>query len=215
MAARLPDGAIVSLATTYGSPKTVSAITNANPGVASSTAHGFSNGAILSMVSGWSNLNNRVVRVAGAATNAFNLDGLDTSLTTLYPAGSGAGTATEITAFTQITQIMGFTTSGGDQQFTNFSFLEQDFETQIPTIRSAMSIAIDIADDPSLAGYAALKAAADARAVRALKIAMPDGSFILYQGYVSFNETPSVTKGAVMQVKATFSLQSRPVRYAS
>lgn len=215
MAARLPDGAIVSLATTYGSAKTVSGITNANPGVATSTAHGLSNGALLSVVSGWSNLNNRVVRVAGSATNTFNLDGIDTSSTSLFPSGSGAGTVQEITAFTQISQIMGFTTNGGDQQFTNFSFLEQNFETQIPTTFSAQSIQIDIADDPSLAGYIALKAAADARAVRALKIAMPDGSFILYQGYVSFNETPTVTKGQVMQVKATFSLQSRPVRYAS
>jgi hypothetical protein len=215
MAARLPDGAIVSLATAYSTAKTVTGISNANPGVASSTAHGLSNLALVSVVSGWSNLNNRVVRVAGVAANTFNIDGLDTSSTTLYPAGSGAGSVQEITQFTQISQIMGFSTSGGDQQFANFSFLEQNFETQIPTIFSAQSIALDIADDPTLAGYIALKNASDARAVRALKIAMPDGSFILYQGYVSLNETPTVSKGQVMQVKATFSLQSRPVRYAS
>ena len=34
-----------------------------------------------------------------------------------------------------------------------------------------------------------------------------------YNGYVSFNETPTLTKGQVMQVTATFSLQGRPVRY--
>lgn len=215
MAAKLPDGAIVSLATTYGSAKTVSGITNANPGVATSTAHGLSNGALLAVVSGWQNLNNKVVRLASTLTNTFALEGIDTTSTTLYPSGSGAGTVQEITAFTQISQIMGFTTSGGDQQFTNFSFLEQNFETQIPTLFSAQSISIDIADDPSLAGYIALKAASDARATRALKLALPDGSFILYQGYVTLNETPTVTKGQVMQVKATISLQSRPVRYAS
>ena len=215
MAARLPDGAIVSLATTYGSVLTVSGITNANPGVATSTAHGLANGDLVLITSGWSNLNNRIVRVATSATNTFALEGIDTTSTSLYPAGSGAGTATKITALTQVSQIMGFTTSGGDQQFANFSFLEQNFETQIPTIFSAQSIQMDIADDPTLAGYIALKAASDARAVRALKLAMPDGSFILYQGYVSFNETPTLTKGQVMTVKATFSLQSRPVRYAS
>ena len=215
MSARLPDGAIVSLATTMGTAKTVSALTNATPGVATSTAHGFTDGDLVIMSSGWSNLNNRVVRVDNSAANAFDIEGIDTSSTTLFPAGSGTGTATEITAFTQITQIMGFQTSGGDQQFTNYSFLEQDFETQIPTITSAQTITIDIADDPSLAGYIALKAAAEARATRGLRITMPDGSFILYYGYVSFNETPTVSKGAVMQVKATFSLLGRPVRYAS
>lgn len=215
MAAKLPDGAIVSLATTYASAITITAVTNANPGVASATAHGLANGDLVYVVSGWSNLNNRVVRVASSAANTFALEGIDTSSTTLYPAGSGTGTVTKISAFTQVSQIMGFTTSGGDQQFANYSFLEQNFETQIPTIFSAQSISIDIADDPTLAGYIALKAASDARATRALKLAMPDGSFVLYQGYVSFNETPTLNKGQVMQVKCSFSLQSRPVRYAS
>lgn len=215
MAARLPDGAIVSLATTYGTAKTVSGISNANPGVATSTAHGLANGALVSVTSGWSNLNNRVARVAGTATNTFNLDGIDTTSVTQYPAGSGGGSVQEITGFTQIAQIMGFSTSGGEQQFATFSFLEQNFDTQIPTTLSAQSITLDIADDPTLPGYQALKAASDARAIRALRLSMPDGSFILYQGYVSFNETPSVTKGSVMQVRATFSLQGRPVRYAS
>ena len=215
MAARLPDGAIVSLATTMGTAKPVSALTNAATGVATSTAHGFTDGDLVIMSSGWSNLDNRIVRVDNSATNVFDIEGVDTSSVTLFPAGSGTGSATEITAFTQITQIMGFATSGGDQQFATYSFLEQNFETQIPTISSAQTITIDIADDPALAGYIALKAASDARATRGLKIAMPDGSFILYYGYVSLNETPSVSKGAVMQVKATFSLLGRPVRYAA
>jgi len=213
MAAKLPDGAIVSLATTYGTVLTVSGITNANPAVATSTAHSFVNGDIVTIVSGWSNLNNRVVRVSGITANTFNLEGIDTVSLTLYPAGSGGGTAQRISAFTQISQILDFSTSGGDQQFATFSFLEQNFETQIPTITSAQSITIGIADDPALAGYVALKVANDARAVRALRLVLPDNSLILYQGFVSFNETPTLTKGSVIAVSATFSLQSRPVRY--
>ena len=214
MAAQLPDGATVLLETTTGSPKTVSAITNANPAVATSTAHGYSNGAIVRVVSGWSRLTNRIVRVASSLTNTFALDGFD-STAAVFNAGGGVGTATEITALTQITQILGFETSGGDQQFVNYSFMEQDFETQLPTIQSAMSIKLTIGDDPSLAGYIALKAAGEARATRALKLLLKDGSFILYNGVVSFNETPTTNKGAVMTVSATFSLSGRPIRYAS
>lgn len=215
MSAKLPDGAIVTLSTTLGSAKTVSALTNANPGVATSTAHGFANGDIVLMNSGWSNLNQKAVRVAGSVVNTFNLDGIDTSLTSLYPAGSGTGSASLVGGFTQISQIMGLTTQGGDQQYATFSFLEQNFETQLPTVFSAQSISLEIADDPSLPGYIALKAAADARAFRVLKLQLPDGSFILYYGQISFNETPSLNKGQVMVVKATFALQARPVRYAS
>lgn len=213
MAAKLPDGAIVSLATTYGGALSVTAITNASPAVASSTAHGLANGDLISVTSGWSNLNNRVVRVSGVTANTFNLEGIDTTSTTLFPAGSGIGSVQKITAFAQISQILEFTTTGGDQQFTTFSFLEQDFETQIPTITSAQSITIGIADDPALAGYIALKAAAELKAIRALRLTLRDGSLILYQGYVALNETPTLTKGNVMQVSSTFSLQSRPVRY--
>lgn len=215
MAVFLPDGAIVSIATAYGAPVAVSGISNANPAVATAPAHGLANGTFVSNVSGWSNLNNRVTRVAGATAGAFNVDGLDTTSATLFPAGSGNGQVVPITAWQQISQILDFQTNGGDQQFTNFSFLEQNFETQIPTIFSAQSISIDIADDASLPGYQALKAASDARAVRALRLALPNGSFILYQGYVSLNETPNLSKGQVARVKATFSLQNRPVRYAS
>jgi hypothetical protein len=215
MAARLPDGSTVFLATTYASAKTITAITNANPGVASSTAHGYSNADLLEITSGWSKLTNRIVRVSGSVADAFNLEGIDTSDTTAYPAAGGAGSSRKITAFTQINQIMGFTTSGGDQQFANFSFMEDDFERQLPTITSAQSLQFEIADDPSLAGYIALKAAGEARATRALKLVLPDNSLILYNGIVSFNETPTLNKGQVMVVKATLSLNSRPVRYAS
>lgn len=215
MAVKLPDGATVSMQTAVGSSKTVSAITNASPAVCTSTAHGLTNGTLVAVTSGWGRLNNRVFRIANVSTNAFDLEGLDSSSTTLYPAGSGVGSVLPITTFTQITQILDFTTSGGEQQFTTFSFLEQDFETQAPTVTSAQSIAIGIGDDPALAGYIALKAAGEARAVRALRMTLPDSSFILYYGYVSFNETPTVTKGEVMQVSASFSLLSRPVRYAS
>lgn len=215
MSANLPDGSIVTISTTLGSAKTISALTNANPGVATSTAHGFTNGDIVLMNSGWSNLNGKAVRVAGSVTNAFNLDGIDTSLTSLYPTGSGTGSASLVGGFTQITQIMGLQTSGGDQQYTNFSFLEQNFETQLPTYYSAQSITLDIADDPTLTGYMALKAAADTRSYRVLKLSMPNGSFVLYYGQISFNETPTVSKGQVMTVKATFALSARPVRYAS
>ena len=214
MAAKLPDGAIVSLATTYGTVLTVSGITNANPAVATSTAHGLVNGDIVTIVSGWSNLNNRVVRVSGVTVNTFNLEGIDTLSTILYPAGTGGGSAQKITAFTQISQILDFSTSGGEQQFSTFSFLEQNFETQIPTITSAQSVTISIADDPALPGYIALKLANDARAIRALRLALPDSSALYYQGYCSLNESPVITKGSVMSVSATFSLQSRPVRYA-
>lgn len=183
--------------------------------MASATAHGFSDGDYVEVTSGWSRLNNRIVRVDAPTTDAFNIEGIDTSSTLNYPSGTGGGSVREITAWTQISQIMELSTSGGEMQFANYSFLEQDFESQLPTQSSPMTITMGIADDPTLPGYIAIKNLADTRQLVGLKATMPNGSVILYNGYVSFNETPTMTKNSVMVVNATFSLQGRPVRYAA
>ncbi|MDF3851352.1 phage tail protein [Achromobacter denitrificans] len=215
MAVSLPNGVILSLATAYGLSKPITNISNANPGVASSAAHGLANGALIELKSGWQKLNERILRVADSAAGTFALEGANTLSPIQFPAGTGTGSFREITAFTQITQILEVSTSGGEMQFATYSFLENDFESQVPTQASAQSMEITIADDPSLAGYKALQVAAELREPRALRITFPNGSMILYYGILSFNETPSMTKGEVMGVRATFSLQSRPVRYAA
>ena len=216
MAVSLPNGVILALATTYAAADTVSALTNANPGVATtSSAHGITTGNYLEVTSGWARLNQRIVRASAAAGSSVTYEGIDTSSTSVYPAGSGTGSVREITAWTQISQVLDLTTSGGDMQFATYSFLEQDFESQIPTQASPMSINITIADDASLAGYTALKAAGISRALTGLRATLPSGSVIVYNGYVSFNETPTMTKNQVMGVRATFSLMNTPTRYAS
>jgi hypothetical protein len=212
---QLPNGVTLALATAYGSDLTVSALTNANPAVATSTAHGLTNGDFVVVTSGWSRLDGRVLRVSGVSTNAFSLEGFDTSSTSIYPSGSGIGTVKKVTTWQQITQVLDLQTNGGDLQFTTYAFLENDYETQLPTVAAPQSLAITIADDASLAGYVAIKAAAEARALRALKLTFPSGSLALYNGYVGFNETPTRTKNQVMGVKGSFSLQNRPIRYAS
>jgi len=216
MAVKLPNGVILSLATAYGASRTVTAVTNANPAVATtSAAHGITNGTFVEVVSGWNEINNSIVRVSGASGSVLAYEGVNATNTALYPAGSGGGSIRDITTWTQIQQIVGATTSGGEMQFTTFSFLEQNFESQLPTQASAQSIAIEIADDPALAGYIALRNASRSRALTAMRAALPDGSVILYNGYVSLNETPTFNKGEIMTVTATFSLQGQPVRYAS
>ena len=215
MAVQLPNGFTIALATAYGAAKTVTAVTNANPGVATtSIAHGVTTGAFVEVTSGWQKLNSRIVRLAAAAGSAASYEGIDTSAVANYPIGTGIGSFREITAFTQISQITDLTTSGGEMQFSTFSFLENDFESQLPTQASAQSINIVIGDDPSLAGYIALKAAGEDRAIRALKMTSPTGGVIVYNGYVSFNETPTLSKGNINTVTATFSLLAKPTRYA-
>lgn len=215
MSVSLPNGSTVGIAAGYGSAKTISAITNANPGVATSTAHGFTDGDYIEVTSGWSKLTERVVRVDGSVTNSFDLEGIDTTSTSLFPAAGGAGTAREITSFTQLAQITNSTSEGGEQQFLTYQFLESDQEKRIPTTKSAAGITFTVADDPTLPGYIIAKAANDDRLPRAILVTLSNGAKLLYNAYVSLSVIPSLTVNELMTVEVTLSLLGEPVRYAS
>lgn len=215
MSVKLPNGSIISIASTYAAAKTVTVATNASECVMTSTTHGFSNGDILEITSGWSRLNGRLARVKSSTTDTFALEGIDTSDTSRFPAGSGIGTVRKITAWTQLSQVTEFAKQGGEQQFATYSFLEDDTERQIPTQKSAESFTMSLGDDQSLPWYAVLDAADQDRLQRGLKIALPSGAVIYADAFATMNRTPSMTKNEVMVLSATFSLVAPVTRYAS
>jgi len=216
MSVQLPNGATIAIASAYGSSKTMSAISNATEAVATLEAsHGVIENDILEVTSGWSRLNGRIVRADSVSTNDVTFEDINTASTTRFPAGSGTGTVREITTFTQISQVLEVATSGGEQQFTNFSFLEDDTERQIPTQRSPQAMTLTIGDDVSLAHYAVLVAADEDRLPRAIKVTLPSGSVLYYNCYVTLNKTPTLTKNEVMGLQVTLSMVAEPTRYAS
>jgi hypothetical protein len=216
MSVSLPNGATVAIASTYGTSKVMSALTNATEAVATLEAsHGITENALIELTSGWSRLTGRIVRADSVSTNDVTLEDINTSSTVRFPAGSGVGSVRAISAFTQISQVLDVATAGGEQQFTNYSFLEDDTERQIPTQKSAQSMTLTIADDATLAHYAVLAAADEDRLPRAIKITLPNGSILLYNGYVTLNKTPTLTKNEVMGLQVTLSLVAEVTRYAS
>jgi hypothetical protein len=217
MAARLPNGSIIAMASGYGDAKDMTVLTNASPGVATLEAgHDVVEGDIIEVTSGWTRLTGRIVRAGTVATNDVDLEGINTTSTVAYPAGSGVGTIREISGWTTIAQILGVTTDGGGQQFTNFQFLESDAQSRLPTVRDAAGATLQIADDPSLAGYLLLEAASDDRDPRAVRVTLPNGNLIFYNAYVSLNKTPTLTVNEVMSLTATLSfVNENPVRYTA
>lgn len=216
MAFSLPNGVTFAVATAYASSLTVTAATNATETVLTVT-NSLTAGDYVEVTSGWNRLNGRIFRLKAATGTTVTLEGIDadTSSTTNFPAGSGTGSIRKINTFTQISQVLECTSTGGEPQYTTFSLLEEDYDRQIPTTTSAQSLSMSIGDDPSLPGYIALKTIARSRAATALKATFPNGSIIMYNGIFALNETPSMTKGNVMAVNAGVALQGRPVRYAS
>lgn len=213
MSFRLPNGSTFDLASTYGSAITVSAITNANPAVVTATAHGLADGDIIELTSGWTALNGRLFRIANSDTNTFELEDIDTTNTARFPAAGGAGSAREITALTAVTQVTDVTTSGGEQQFFQFGFLEENDDRQLPTTRSPQTFTITVADDSSQTFVAVAEAADQSRNPTGLRLNLPNGDIILYNGYLTISETPALARNNLMTRTMTFSLAGRPTRY--
>jgi hypothetical protein len=216
MSVSLPNGAIVAIASGYGASKAMSAVSNADPGEATLEAsHGIVLGDFMEVTSGWSRLNSRIVRAGTVDTNDVLLEGIDTTSTSRYPAGAGTGSIREITGWTQLAQITGSSSEGGEQQFTTYQFLEADSEVRIPTTKSAAGINFTVADDPTLAGYILAQEANEDRLPRAVRITLPNGQILLYNAYISLSPIPTLTVNEIMTTQVTLSLLAEPVRYAS
>jgi len=214
MTVRVSNGATIAIESGSAAAVTVTGITNANPAVVTtSAAHGLTTGDFAEMVSGWSRLNNKIVKVTMLTSTTFSIDGLDATSTTIYPAGSGGGSVAKVTGFTQLSQILQVSTSGGEQQFLTYQFLEADSQKQIPTFKTPVGVSMSVADDPTLPGFILAGVANDDRLPRAVKVTLPDGSLILYNGYISLNRTPSLTVNELMACQVTISLLNEPVRY--
>lgn len=216
MSVSVPNGSLVHIASGYGASKTMSAVTNANPGVATLEAsHGIIVGDVFEVTSGWSRLTNKIVRASVVSTNDVSLESQNTTSTSIYAAGSGTGSIREISGWTQLAQILDSQSNGGEQQFLEYQFLEDDQQKRIPTTKSASGLQLQIADDPTLAGYILCETANDDRLQRAVRVTLPSGAKIYYNAYITLNKTPTLTVNQLMAVTVTLSLLAEPVRYAS
>ncbi|MES2972389.1 MAG: phage tail protein [Pseudomonadota bacterium] len=213
MTIQVPNGAVVSIASTYGAAKVMSAITSANPAVATlAPAHGIVVNDILEVTSGWSKLNSRIAKASVVATNDVTLAGINASSVTAYPAGAGVGTVRAITAWTQLAQILSSASEGGDQQFQTYQFLESDSEFRIPTVKSAQGLKFSVGDDPASAGQILAQAANDDKVARAVRIALPGGGMLYYNAFITVGQ-PTLNQNEIMAVEVTLSLIAAVTRY--
>jgi hypothetical protein len=186
-------GTQFAIGSTYGATKTMSAISNANPAVATLEAsHGVIVGDFVEVASGWDLANGRVFRVSAVATNDVTLEGFNTLDTTKYPAGTGAGSVREITAWTTLSQVSpDFGVSGGEQNFADTTFVSNLIRTQIPTDRNPITVTLPFFFDPTLAWFATVRGAADAASPYAFRMVFPNNSRLVVGAYWSLRGVPT------------------------
>lgn len=215
MSYTVSNGSTFYIGSAYGSDLSVTAATNAAPCVMTSTAHGLANGDFVVVTSNWSRITDKVYRVANVAANTFELEGSDTSDTELYPVGSGTGSVKEVTAWTQITQVVNVTAQRSEQQYATVQPLEGDREIKIPTIKTGGGLDLQVGDDPSLAGFQAALTANNDGVARAIRVVAKNQSKSLFYSYVAADETPEMNQNQVMVCGISLTHLNAGVRYTT
>ena len=214
--AQVPTGSLYYVASTIAATKATTVVTNASEAVVTSTAHGYSNGDYVLVISGWGRLNKRAFRIKSIATDTFVLEGADTSNTTFFPAGQGVGTVAKVSAWTQLTTVMNPNTSGGDPKKVTYKFIESDVEYSINDGFTATDYTIELdADAIGGTGYTALKTLTDVQTDTIMRMVTRSGSILLVPCTVALNESVRMADGQINRVVAQFSGNNRAVRYAS
>jgi hypothetical protein len=217
MAITLTTGTTLNIASTYGAAVTFTAASNANPcQLTTSTPHSFAAGDIVEVTSGWGMLNEKVVRCGtGTTGSTIVLEGVNTTDTNNYPLGAGIGSVREITAWTPITQIKSISAQGGEISFVDVSDIQSRTARQMPTIRSAITLTVDIFDDPGLQWYTDVLEADEARTPYALIMNYPNGSKLVANGYFSLLRVPTMQLNDALMTQISVSYAAEPIRYAN
>lgn len=194
MSVRKMSNVAVAMQSALAAAKTITAISKAAPGVVSSVAHGYSNGDYIFLeIQGMYQLNARVFRVIGVATDSFQLeDQVSGSIlnTTSFDTFV-SGTAKKITFGTSITTAASISVSGGDFDFIDTTVIHSNQKSQIPGAANPISISMDQLWDISDAGQIAMKAASDTQDQRAFRFTFGSGGPIMtFVGYVGFTGAP-------------------------
>lgn len=121
-------GVRVEIGTTEGAGKTVSAVTAANPGVATSTSHGLSTKSIgyFDASTGMDQLLGQACRLGAVTTNTFELENLNTTNMGTFTAGD----FTPITAWTTLTPATDYEVTGGAPEYIDTAVLLDQIKRQ-------------------------------------------------------------------------------------
>lgn len=211
--ARKWSNVAVAMESALGTALTVSAITQANPGVASSTAHGLANGEIVKLnVVGMDILNGSAVRVAGVAADTFQLEGVDTTTFEDFV----SGTAREVTLGTSIVTATEVTGSGGEDNPIPTTTIHDSIEQEIPGTPTALAYSMTHIWDAADPGLLAARAAYLANQERVFRFRFGTGGpIMLFNGYVSAVLAPGGQAQGLVTTPMTIRVKGTPTYYAS
>lgn len=206
-------GVRVEIAATYGSDKTVSAVTQANPGVATSTSHGMANDTVgyFYSVGGMAQLEKQACRVKNQATNTFELQGLNTSGYSAYTSGLFKPVAT----WSTLAEATSYSLGGGASEKLDVTTLLDIVRKEEIGLLPVQSVTMNvIAQDTPSAAMTLLENAVQTQGVVVVRITLPNGAVRIFtaepgtpgedvgQGAVGTGSLDMAVKGFILKLAA-------------
>lgn len=174
-------GVRVEVGKTEGSPKTITGITLANPGVATCVAHGLAAKSVgyFSGVTGMVNLEGQAARLGTTTTNDFQLEDIDT---TNYPAFT-AGTFVPITAWATLAKSTSIAEGGGDGDKLNATTLLDNIRRERNGLLAAETMSIGLlAETLASEALQIVRRAARNSALLVFRVTWNNGDVLVFRG---------------------------------
>ena len=192
-------GAKFFVSTGLEAAKTITAMSNASPTVVSAAAHGYVDNDEVLISSGWEDADQSIFRVNQLTTDTFDLPGFDATNTDWYPAGSGVGTAKEITGWLELGQVIAVQGGGGGPRNITTNLLNRRNPVVTPVGFEASTLQFTLGYDPALADQVALQAASRVLGKKAFKFLLPGGAYAYCYGTVAMSNIPQMDSQSVLQ----------------
>ena len=206
-------GVRVEISATFASDKTVTAVTQATTGVATSTAHGLANDTVgyFLNVSGMVQLEKQAARVKNQAANTFELQGLNT---TNFPAFT-AGTFRPVATWQTLAEATSYSFGGGSADKLDATRLIDVAKVEELGNLPADSMTINLlSQDTPSAAMALLETAVQTQGIVVARITLPNGAVRIatiepslpgedvQQGQLGTGTIEGAVKGLVMKLAA-------------
>lgn len=171
----------VEIAATFDSDVTVTAVTLANPGVATATAHGLDNGDVgyFYDVGGMAQLEKQACRVKNKTTDAFDLQGLNTSGYSAFTSGKFKPVATWSTLSESTSYSIGGGAADKLDATTLLDVVRKEEQGLLPTQNVTMNV---IAQDTPSAAMQLIESAVQTQGIVVVRITLANGAVRVFTG---------------------------------
>jgi len=214
MAMSTPVGTAYYVSQTFASAKTITGISAANPGLATSVAHGYVDNEEILLQVAWDLAKNSVYRADQQSADTFLVTGLNTTNTNNFVSGGGAGTAQKVSGWLEIPNVLSISPQGGTARFVDVRLVKSLQGLKLPDGFEALTMTFEVGFDPSDTNWATLLDISRNTTPVAYKSVKGSGSATYGYGYFMMSEAPMQASGQVDRVQAVFAALGRTISYA-